>query len=273
MTISDESVSEHYEVSGLGGQILSALEAAGKDIDALHVDDLAPVDEFHIRGRIATEELTQWADIQADHRVLDVGCGLGGTSRYLAATAGCEVVGLDLTEEYCRVAEMLSTRVGLADRTIFRQGSALAMPFDDAYFDVVWTEHVQMNIADKVAFYNELYRVLKPGGQLVFHDIFAGARRDLHFPVPWAAEASISHLIAVEDLEALMTNLGFVRVRWEDKSDASVAFFRSVQQRTQTPVGLHLLMGEEAATKFANVLRNLEEDRLRVVQAVMTRAL
>ncbi len=217
----------------------------------------------------------QWAEVQPGHVLLDVGCGLGGTSRYLAAAVGCDVVGLDLTEEYCRVAEMLSARVGLAERTIFRQGSALALPFGDRHFDVVWTEHVQMNVADKAAFYSEIARVLKPGGQLAFHDIFAGANDGVQFPVPWAADASISHLISVTDLQALMSGLGFACMRWEDKTDASVAFFHSVLDRVRTqgwmPLGLHLLMGADAADKFTNLLSNLEEDRVRVVQAVMKR--
>jgi MPBQ/MSBQ methyltransferase len=276
MTNPKTGVSEHYTIPDLGNRILAALKAAGKDLDALSVDDLAPIDEFHIRGRPATEELVQWAEIQPGHVLLDVGCGLGGTSRYLAASVGCDVVGLDLTEEYCRVAEMLSARVGLADRIVFRQGSALALPFGDRHFDVVWTEHVQMNVADKAGFYSEIARVLKPGGQLAFHDIFAGANDGLRFPVPWAADASINHLIGVKDLQALMSDLGLASVRWEDKSDESVAFFRSVLDRVRTqgwmPLGLHLLMGDDAADKFANVLRNLEADRVRVVQAVMKRA-
>lgn len=275
MKTPDRAVSEHYTIADLGNQILAALEAAGKDLDALTVDDLAPVDEFHIRGRTATEELAQWAEIQRGHVVLDVGCGLGGTSRYLGATVGCDVVGLDLTEEYCRVAEMLSARVGLANRTVFRQGSALALPFADRHFDVVWTEHVQMNIADKAGFYGEMARVLKPGGQLAFHDIFAGAHDGVKFPVPWAVDASINHLIGVQELHAVLSDVGLVQVRWEDKTDASVAFFHSALERMRTegwmPVGLHLLMGHDAAVKFSNLLRNLEEDRVRVVQAVMNR--
>ncbi len=268
-------VSEHYTIVELGDQILDALEASGKDLDALTVDDLAPVDGFHIRGRVATEELTQWADVQPDHLLLDVGCGLGGTCRYLAAAVGCRVAGLDVTEEYCRVAEMLSARVGMADRTVFRQGSALALPFADGHFDVVWTEHVQMNIVDKAGFYGEMARVLKPGGLFAFHDIFAGSQGGLHFPVPWAAEPSINHLIAVDDLEVLMADWGFEPVRWEDKTEASAAFFeealRPLPTQEQPTVGLHLLMGNNAPTKFANMLRNLEENRVRVVQAVMRR--
>ncbi len=275
MTTSDTHVSRHYATHDLGNQILAALKAAGKDLDALTVDDLAPVDEFHIRGRLATEELAHLAEVQPGQRLLDVGCGLGGTSRYLAATVGCHVVGLDLTEEYCQVAEMLSARVGFSDRTVFRQGSALRLPFDDGHFDVVWTEHVQMNVADKAGFYGEMARVLKPGGRLAFHDIFAGANNDgVRFPVPWAADESISHLIGVQKLQAVLEASGFARVCWEDKTNDSMTFFHSALKRLRTegwtPVGLHLLMGNDAVAKFENVLRNLEENRVRVIQAVMT---
>jgi len=273
MRTTHAEVTGHYTMGGLGDRILGALKAAGKDLDALTVDDLAPVDEFHIRGRAATEELAQWADVRPDHLLLDVGCGLGGTGRYMAANFGCRVVGLDVTEEYCRVAEMLSARIGMGDRTSFRQGSALTLLFAENHFDVVWTEHVQMNIADKARFYGQIARVLKPGGLFAFHDIFAGPEGGLHFPVPWASESGISHLIAVEGLEVVLADSGFELVRWEDKTEASTAFFKEALQRLpaddQGTIGLHMLMGTDARTKFANVLRNLEENRARVVQAVM----
>lgn len=276
MTISEKGVSDHYTTRDLGNRILGALRAEGKDLDALTVDDLAPVDEFHIRGRIATEELAEWAGIHAGDLLLDVGCGLGGTCRYLAKTVGCDVVGLDLTEEYCQVAEMLSARVGLAGRTSFRQGSALALPFAEGHFDLVWTEHVQMNISDKAGFYKEISRVLKSGGKLVFHDIFAGADKGILLPVPWASDISCNHLIVVEKLREVLSALGFDELRWEDKTGESVTFFRSVLERVRNrgwaPVGLHLLMGDNTETRFENLLKNLEEDRVRVVQAVMTRS-
>lgn len=275
MSASDSSVSEHYTKPELEEQILAALKAAGKDPDDLTVDDLAAVDEFHIRGRKATEELAQWAKIRSEHSLLDVGCGLGGTSRYLATAFGCDVVGLDLTEEYCRIARMLSARTGLMAKTVFHQGSALALPFADQSFDIVWTEHVQMNIADKAGFYSEITRVLKPGGQLVFHDIFSGANEDLQYPVPWAADESVSHLIAVEDLRSVLSSLEYIHVQWEDKTSESTAFFRTVVEQVQdkgwAPIGLHILMGDDAKTKFSNMLSNLEMNRVRVVQAVMTR--
>ena len=275
MSETKADVARHYTIRGLGDRILSALGEAGKDLDALTLDDLAPVDAFHIRGRVATEELLALADLKSTDALLDVGSGLGGTSRYLAAKTGCRVTGVDLTEEYCRVAEMLSDRVGLGDRTRFQQGSALALPFEDDSFDVVWTEHVQMNIADKSGFYEEIARVLRPGGQFVFHDILAGPGEGFDFPVPWAGDASISHLISVTELQALLSRVGFAPAHWEDKSAVSAEFFSSVIARVQkegwAPLGLHLLLGSNAADRFANLSANLQADRLRVVQAVMTR--
>ena len=263
-----DRVARHYGVGDLQSRVLEALSASGADPDALTVDDLAPVDAFHIRGREATRELAGLLQIDDETEVLDAGCGIGGTSRYLAATYGCRVTGIDLTPEYVSVAEELTERVGLTERVRFEHGSVLELPFGDGEFDVVWTEHVQMNIADKEGFYGELFRVLAPGGKLAFHDIFAGPEPDLHFPVPWASEPLISHLIAIEELRAVLGRVGFSQLVWEDKTGASTAFFREALQRGPGPLGLHVIV-DDPKNKFGNVLRNLEGGRICVVQAVM----
>lgn len=261
-------VERHYASGDLGERILAALRAAGVDLDAVTVDDLAPVDAFHIRGRAATEELAHRVHLAATDRVLDAGCGIGGTSRWLAATFGCRVQGIDLTPEYVAVAEMLTARIGLSEVVAFRRASALDLPFDERSFDVVWTEHAQMNIADKRGFYGELYRVLQPGGKLAFHDIFAGPEGAPWFPVPWAADPAISHLVSIEELRTVLAAAGFSQTVWEDKTAASTAFFRELLQRGPAAVGLHLVM-DDAKTKIGNLLRSLEDGRVCVVQAVM----
>jgi ubiquinone/menaquinone biosynthesis C-methylase UbiE len=267
-----DSVERHYARRDLLRSIDSALAAAGKDLERLAPEDLAPVDAFHIRGREATLELARLAAPAPGTRVLDVGCGLGGSARHLAAAHGCIVTGIDLTAEYIDVARNLTERVGLGDRVQFRQASALDLPFADAAFDVVWTEHTQMNIADKRAFYAEIARVLAPNGRLAFHDVFAGEGGEPYFPAPWAEDRSISHLVPPESVRELLEALGFSIRDWADKTSASrdsfAAAVRKLHASGPPGLGLHLLMGSNAAIKVENTLRNLTEKRVCVVQAI-----
>src|SRR5205823_4563760 len=126
-------------------QILAALAASGKDLDQLTADDLAPLDQFHGGGKGATERLARLAALTSDTRVLDVGGGLGGPARTMAAQFGCRVTVIDLTESYVRAAEVLTVRLGLAERVTHRAGNALELPFDDGSFDLVWTQNSGMN--------------------------------------------------------------------------------------------------------------------------------
>jgi MPBQ/MSBQ methyltransferase len=266
-----EHVEQHYGRGRILDSIVAALLATGKDPARLKPEDLAPVDEFHVRGREATVELARRAALEPGSHVLDVGCGLGGSARYLAAEYRCRVTGIDLTQEYVDAANALAGMVGLSDSVAFRQASALGLPFDDASFDVVWTEHVQMNIADKRAFYGEIGRVTRPGGMLLFHDIFAGEGGPPYYPVPWADESSISFLAAPQAVKATLEALGFVIHEWVDKSEPSLQWIATALERARVsgppPVGTHLLMGETARQKLENVIRSLREGRLAVYQA------
>ena len=274
--MSRDAVESHYTRGTLLDEILAGLAAAGKTLEALRADDLAPVDEFHIRGRESTVQLANRIALSADISVLDVGCGLGGSARFLASTYGCAVTGVDLTAEYIDAGNALSARVGLADRVTLRQGSALDLPFPDASFDIVWTEHVQMNIADKHAFYTSLARVLRPNGRLAFHDVFQGPGGVPHYPVPWANEPSLSHLVPPEDAAAVLRDVGLTVISWDDVTAVSKAWFDAMAERMATtgpaPLGLHLVMGTSFPTKFANMRRNVTERRLVVVQAVCARS-
>lgn len=167
-------IQTHYTRVNLGKIILAALEKAGKDVHCLTPEDLAPIDEFHIRGRVATLEFARAVGLEKCMHVLDVGSGIGGTARCLAEAFGCHVTGIDLTEEYCQAAEMLSARTNLKYLVDFHQGDATKLPFNDQSFDVIWTEHVAMNILDKLQLYKEMYRVLKSGGTLAIYDVLAG---------------------------------------------------------------------------------------------------
>lgn len=268
-----DPVAKHYGISGVLDIILDALKAEGKDLQNLTPADLAPVDEFHIRGRQATAELATLAGVHSGMRVLDVGSGIGGSTRYLASEFGCHVSGVDLTPEYCEVAKELSRMVGIDGQAEFRCASALEMPFEDATFDLAWTQHAQMNIADKPRLYREIARVLKPGGRFVFHDLLAGPGGPPHFPVHWANEPELSFLIAPNDLRVLLEASGFKVLAWKDTTQiATDWFFTGIERRRETgtpPLGLHLLLGDTAPQKVQNVARNLTENRLTVFQGLL----
>jgi SAM-dependent methyltransferase len=269
----ERAAAKHYGQRNLGETILAALRRMGKDVDALTPEDLAPIDAFHVRGRAATEELARFCTLGPEHHVLDVGCGLGGSARYLALQCGCRATGLDLTPEYVQAAQMLTARLRLDERVDFRVGSALEMPFDDGAFDVVWSEHAQMNIADKPQLYGEIHRVLKTSGRFAFHDILQGAGGEPHFPVPWAADASHSALIGPADFRRLLTSLGFDVKLWEDKTVVGRDWFRgrvaALREKGPPPLGFHTLIGSIAPKAVGNTLRNLEENRIALVQGVL----
>ena len=270
-----DAVSAHYTAGDLGAKILASLSAAGKDIEALEVEDLAQIDQLHSGGAQATRALMRRASLQPEMRVLDVGGGLGGPARLLAHDAGCTVTVLDLSEEFCRVGEMLTARVGLSDRVTFRHGSALAMPFPDGAFDRAWTQHATMNIAEKASLYREIYRVLRPGGWLAMHEMMAGPVQPIHFPVPWARDASISFLWPPAEIRTLLTEIGFHEQEWVDEREATLAIMEagaSGQPQMGSPMSAaQLTLGPQLPEMVRNVGRNLREDRLTLVQAVFAR--
>jgi SAM-dependent methyltransferase len=273
MTESVHSVQAHYRSAGLLERILAGLSGAGKNPESPTIEDLAPADEFHSLGRVATKELAELAAFEPGTRVLDVGSGLGGPARYLAATCGCDVTGIDLMPEFCEVASELSRRAGLADRTRFRPGDALALPFGEAAFDGVWTIQAQMNIADKQRLYGEIARVLRAGGKFVFQDICAGDGRPLDLPVPWASEAGQSHLIAPEALRSMLGSVGLRERVFRNVTAAILAWQQAniPPAGSVPPLGMHLVLGERHADKRANSSRALRDGRIAYVQGVFVR--
>jgi SAM-dependent methyltransferase len=272
----EDIVYQYYARPKLGIVILSTLAAAGKDTTALTPEDLAPVDEFHIRGRQATMELAQRLELQKGMRVLDVGSGLGGAARFLALEYGCQVTGLDLTEEYSQAAQLLANRLGLDSRVKYRTGNALEMPFENRSFDVVWTQHASMNIADKDKLYSEVRRVLRPGGVFAMYDVLAGLGGLVHFPVPWGRDPSISFLIPPARLRTLLESKGLQVESWRDTSQAGLAWFTAMAARARQPdadqkIGLHILLGSEFRTMAENMVRNLSEKRVILVECIARR--
>ncbi|MEP9353292.1 class I SAM-dependent methyltransferase [Xanthobacter sp. KR7-65] len=266
-----DAVADHYGGDSLAQKLAEGLRKAGKDMDRLTTGDLATVDEFHIRGRKATLELAQELKLSAASHVLDMGSGLGGPARTLAETFGCHVTGIDLTPAFCEAATTLSAWVGLSNRVDFRQGDATRLPFDAAAFDAAMTIHVAMNIAAKDRMYAEAKRVLKPGGRFGIYDVLQGEGGEVHFPVPWAREPSISHLATPDEMVALLKDAGFTLVQVEDSTETSQQWFEAMAARMQAappPVTFEAFLGGDFSAMARNQVANLKERRIRTVRFV-----
>lgn len=278
MRANEVSVGEHYGYGrgDLWERIESTLIANDLDPNRLTVEDLAAMDQFHSRGRDATLDLAEISGITADMRVLDVGGGLGGPARTLASEIGCTVEVLDLTEEFCTVGRELTARTGLDSLISFTHGNALDLPHEDATFDAVWTQHSTMNIPDKPGLYAEINRVLKPGGRLAMHEIFAVAGRDIHFPVPWARDEAISHIVTQEEARSTIFANGLDGITWTDESDEAAAWFREraaampPEPPPVPPLGLPVILGPAFREMFGNQVKNLAEGRITVARGVFS---
>jgi SAM-dependent methyltransferase len=268
----DRDIASHYRHGALLQAIDQALIAAGKDPRHLSPEDLAPVDEFHIGGRAATAALLAQLAPKPGTHWLDIGSGLGGVARYLAAGHGCQVTGIDLTAEYVQVAQDLARRVGLADRVAFREGSATDLPFAGASFDGAVMLHVGMNIADKAALAAGVRRVLRPGGIFAIYDVMRLAEGDLAFPVPWAAGAATSFLASPAAYRTALEAAGFAIEGERDRTAFALDFFRAVRARAaaegRPALGLHVVMGAGAREKTENMVRNLERGLIAPVEII-----
>jgi SAM-dependent methyltransferase len=262
----ESNIQSHYAHHNLYETIIQILAEMGIAPDQITLKDLAPIDEFHVRGREVSLELAAAAGLQRGMRLLDAGCGLGGACRMLASAYGCAVTGIDITAEYIRTAQQLSVLTGLQQATRFIQGSVLDLPFENNSFDVVLTQHVQMNVADKKTFYAEINRVLTAGGRLVYYDILGMDNLTPLFPVPWASDASLSFLITSQQLQTLLMDAGFQRIQVKDETDKGIAFFNQlitrIAEKGLPALGLHLLMGDTAVEKLRNLRANLVEGRI-----------
>ncbi len=264
------TVAQQYATGLSRERIAEALLTAGLDLSDLRRGDLAPLEDFHTMGRIATGQLAELAAIEHGDEVLDAGSGVGGTARYLADRFGCRVTTVDLTEEYCSTSRWLNEMVGLDGYISVHQGDVTDLPFPSANFTVVMSQHVQMNVADKTRLYDEARRVLRPRGRLAIWDITAGAPgepRELDFPLPWADRPALSHLDSGDQLRATIESVGFTITHWADMTEDAATLMEMFLRPPPGPLGLHIFV-DNFVEKANNLVRGLSNGRLCAVQAL-----
>ena len=269
-------IADHYTSGKLLERLNAALKADGADPAHPTIEALAPYDQFHGRGMEATEEISGLLSVAATDHLLDVGSGIGGPARYMSHRFGCKVTGIDLTSEFCDVASHLTRLMELEAKVDFRQGDALKMPFADASFDGAYSMNVSMNIADKTGFYQEIRRVLKPGGWLMLSELAQGPGGRLDYPTPWAATAAESFLATPEETRAGLEAAGFEIVKFDNAAPQMKAY--AVRVRAMLDRGeknphraVQLMHGAIAEIASKNTSRGGAEGRIVPIEVLCRR--
>jgi sarcosine/dimethylglycine N-methyltransferase len=272
MTDDLHGVRDHYRATGLTERLKTALTAFGPEDQLLTPERLDALDQFHTRGLAATAELAKLAGISANTSILDIGSGIGGPARFLAATYGCQVTGVDLSEPFVDAARYLTRRTGQSGQVSFQTASALELPFDDGRFDVVLLQHVAMNVSDRARLYGEIRRVLKSGGRFATFDVVLNSGEP-HYPVPWARTPATSCLLTAAATREAVEPAGFHTLAWQDDTEVAKAWFAQLRMSGPPPSpNLGVVMGPDVAQLAANLGRNLMEGRLGILTAVFVAA-
>ena len=272
----ESDVASHYGNAGIAERILAALRAVNGADAPVTVEALSVIDHFHGRGIVATQELIAVLQPLPGEHLLDIGSGIGGPARWIAAHCDVHVTGVDLTAEFCAAAAALNLATGLDNRVTIKNGSALALPVPDNSFDRAYSQNVIMNIADKRGFYREAFRALRPGGVLALSNLCAGDGAALIYPVPWAESAATSFLATPEEMEADLHATGFEIVSFRNTTAGVEAATRRNRERLEsgglTTLGTHLILGERLRQMQINSSLNLEHGRVATVEALVRKA-
>ena len=267
-----KAINAQYGHSDLSKKILAILEDKNFDTATFSQDILTPIEELHLRGRKATIELAKAVGLNENISVLDVGCGIGGPARTLAAEFGCHITGLDLSKEYCSAAEIINNKLKFNKRIKIQQGNALHMPFNKAEFDVVFMQHVLMNIENKERLFSQIKYVLCPKGRLAFYTICAGWNTPIYFPVIWANSPNINFLLTAPDLRQLISKSGFRELSWKDETKKILEGIQHARNkpRSKNPIRFELISSiiGDVSTKWKNIVLNLKEERISVIQGI-----
>ena len=268
-----DGITAHYTHGQLLERIIDGMAAIGKTPGTVTVDELGPVDEFHIGGREASEDFIGQLQLSAKDHVLDIGCGFGGTARFVASRFGSRVTGIDLTPEFVSTGQCLCEWVGLSRQVELHQGDATAMPFPDECFDAAFMLHVGMNIADKAGLFAEVHRLLKPGAVFGVYDVMQTSEEPLVYPVPWATAPENSALASPGQYVSTLERSGFEIIKTRDRREFASDFFSRTRRTLEKsggapPLGVHIAMGHSAPVKISNMVENIATGRVSPVEII-----
>jgi tocopherol O-methyltransferase len=181
------------------------------------------------------EELLAWGQVNHPKRILDVGCGIGGSSLYLTEKYGAMVTGITLSPVQAKRAEERAQTSGLGDRTQFQVVDALHLPFADNSFDLIWSMESGEHMPNKRQFMAECYRVLQPGGLFL---MATWCHRPIdHLPLTPDEQSHLEqiyqvyclpYVLSLPEYEVIAQTLGFEQIRTADWSKAVAPFWNEV---------------------------------------------
>jgi len=159
------------------------------------------------------------AGINKHHKVLDAGCGIGGSSLWLAKNIGCNVTGISLSAKQVQTANDLEKNENLQALAVFEQQDFTATNYESESFDIIWAIESVCHASDKSKFINEAYRLLKTGGKLILADFFKQenlAEKDAALIKQWANGWAIDDFATIENFTEHLKNAGFHHTNIED---------------------------------------------------------
>jgi len=274
----ESKIKNHYNSDHLTQKIKTALTRAGKHLSSLELKDLSSIDQLHTGGAKSSIELLKKLTLSPDARILDAGCGIGGSTRLLAKQFKCRVIGIDLADKFIEAAIFLTQCTRMESLVSFHQGSVLELPFKPNTFDAVLCQHILMNIEDKSTVIREFFRVLKPEGKLLLYEVTKGRNDPLILPVPWAGKPSISFLEPWDTLSQTFEKHGFKIESCTDKTLEACSWLkksREVSQKRSSgyhPLGPGLIFGSNAKFFKKNMHDNFKNNITCLIEAVLKKS-
>ena len=263
--VSITDIENFWTRGDLYSRINQAMSDSGLNNKKLEIEDLFPIDQYHARGIGATKDLGKRMPITENQKILDVGCGLGGPARYYAKEFKCHITGVDITPSFIEIGNNFNRLTSMSTMVDLYVGNGEKLEFEDEVFDGAYSQHVTMNISDRMKFFSEIYRVLKKGSFFAFTEHGLGPIGNPNFPLPWADNQDMSFLLPPAKTVTILKEIGFINIKLIETGDKYIEGYEKLiqkQPKSEKPtLGIHVIGGSSMHERSINSMRSIKENR------------